>query len=84
MFSFIGGTNCSEDDGSDKENSVQPPPSSPPWLKKRRLTPLNSPVDSEDESDLEFRQTDGSVAISVDNNHIRAIKSIRYCKNDRC
>ena len=84
MFAFVGGSNCSEDDGSDKENLVQLPQSSPPWVKKRRLTPLNSPVDSEDESDLDVRQADGSVAISVDNNHIRAVKSIRYGGNDRC
>ena len=50
MFAFACGSKSDEDDSSDKENSSPIPPSSPhPWLKKRKLTPLCSPVDSDNE-----------------------------------
>ena len=54
MFAFVCGSKEGEGDGSDKENTPPPATSSPPWLKKRRLTPLSSPQDSGDDSDADI------------------------------
>ena len=79
MFAFVCGSKQDEGVGSDKENTPPPATSSPPWLKKRRLTPLSSPQDSGDDSDADILEGAVSVTSSVDNKHIRTVRSI-LCK----
>ena len=78
MFAFVCGSKQDEGVGSDKENTPPPATSSPPWLKKRRLTPLSSPQDSGDDSDADILEGAVSVTSSVDNKHIRTVRTIRY------
>ena len=80
MFGFVSGSIGGKDDGdlSDKENIS--PASTPPWLKRRKVSPIKSPIamssptDGSDCIDVE----DGmSAKPGVDSKHRQVVNTIR-------